>query len=201
MTDEEKLKLQAFIDGELPSHEEPEVSDWIKSNPEAQELCEELNTVKILLNAGEKPLQIENTREFYWDQINRIIEPVSGETHLHKAEIVSPWMTWCRQWLVPVGGLATIVMLIVTAEIQPRPLPEIPNNLRDTESPNTQPVAFPRLKTLVEPSFAEPNGKKEGEIQSEDVNVLIQRIPTDGNPNLNPSINERTIPSIENPDR
>ena len=201
MTDEEKLKLQAWIDGELPLHEESEVSDWIKTNPKAQELCEELSTVKILLNAGEKPIQVENSREFYWDQINRIIEPVSGETHLHKTEIVSPWMTWCRQWLVPVGGLAAIVMLIVTAEMQPRLSPKIPNNLNGTESPSTQPVTLPSFKTLVEPSFAEPNGKKEGEIQSEDVNVLIQRIPTDGNLNLNPSINERTIPSIENPDR
>ena len=92
-------------------------------------------------------------------------------------------------------------MLVVTQEMQPRVLPEIPDNISGTESPINRPVVLPRVGPLVEPSFAEPNGNKEGEIQSEDVNVLIQRIPSDGNLNLNPSISERTIPSIENPER
>ena len=58
-----------------------------------------------------------------------------------------------------------------------------------------------KVSPVTEPSFVEQNGNKEGEVLAEDVDVLIRKIPTDGNLNLNPGLSERAIPSIENPER
>ena len=74
-----------------------------------------------------------------------------------------------------------------------------PSGGLDADTQNLQPVA-PSL--LAPAGQAEPDASNsEGEVPAEDVDVLNLNIPTEANPNLQPGINERTIPSIENPER
>ena len=198
MENEDRLKLQAWLDGELPTHEAARVADWVEANPSARELAEELRAVKVALQVGEMPVAVEDSREFYWSQISsqieleKVAEPVVVEA--------LPWMEWCRQWLVPVGGLAAIVVMIATVGT-PASDPQIPYSEGDTAAPQEpKPSTAPALMRSASPAaFTEPNGNGEGEVPAEDVNVLS--LPSDGNPNLQPSLNERTIPSIENPER
>jgi len=161
-------------------------------------LADELRAVKVALQVGEMPVSVEDSREFYWSQISsqieleKVAEPVVVEA--------LPWMEWCRQWLVPVGGLAAIVVMIATVGT-PANDPQIPYSEGDTAAPQEpKPSTAPALMRSAPPAaFTEPNGNGEGEVAAEDVNVLS--LPSDGNPNLQPSLNERTIPSIENPER
>ena len=102
MENEDRLKLQAWLDGELPTHEAARVADWVEANPSARELADELRAVKVALQVGEMPVSVEDSREFYWSQISsqieleKVAEPVVVEA--------LPWMEWCLngscQWAV-----------------------------------------------------------------------------------------------------
>ncbi len=200
MQNEDRLKLQAWLDGELPVREASRVSNWVESNPEARELAKELRNVKVIMETGEVPLVMEDSREFYWNQIARRIDATEAVVHQPEAVHASSWMQWCRQWLVPVGGLAAIVVMISNVGTQPGEFQAPASDVGEDVHPSTQPIVAPRIPPAVEPSFAEPVINSEGEVSAEDVNVLNLNIPTDGNPNLQPR-SERTIPSIENPER
>ncbi len=197
MNYEKKIKVQAWVDGQMPAHKAARVAEWVETNSEARELAEELRSVKVLLQIGEKPVKVEDSREFYWAQIARRID--SKDTTEPKADVVgsTTWIEWCQQWLVPVGGLAAIVVMIATVGTQPGMVH--PTGGPEADTQNLEPVV---------PVFFAPAGQaepdvssSEGEVPAEDVDVLNLNIPTDANPNLQPGINERTIPSIENPER
>ncbi len=197
MNYEKKIKVQAWVDGQMPAHEAARVADWVETDSEARELAEELRSVKVLLQIGEKPVKVEDSREFYWTQIARRIDSTDmAET---KPEVIgsTTWIEWCQQWLVPVGGLAAIVVMIATVGTQPGMVH--PTGGPEADTQNLEPVV---------PVFFAPAGQaepdvssSEGEVPAEDVDVLNLNVPTDANPNLQPGINERTIPSIENPGR
>jgi len=197
MNYEKKIKVQAWVDGQMPAHEAARVAEWVETNSEARELAEELRSVKVLLQIGENPVKVEDSREFYWAQIARRID--SKDTTEPKADVVgsTTWIEWCQQWLVPVGGLAAIVVMIATVGTQPGMVH--PTGGPEADTQNLEPVV---------PVFFAPAGQaepdvssSEGEVPAEDVDVLNLNVPTDANPNLQPGINEQTIPSIENPER
>ena len=199
MNYEKKIKVQAWVDGQMPAHEAARVADWVETDSEARELAEELRSVKVLLQIGEKPVKVEDSREFYWAQIARRID--SKDTTEPKAEVVgsTTWIEWCQQWLVPVGGLAAIVVMIATAGTQPDAIQSQPN-IGGSEVPTLQPPAV--LPPSSSAGLAESDASNnEGEVPAEDVDVLNLNIPANANPNLQPGVNERTIPSIENPER
>jgi len=197
MKDEKILKLQAWLDGQMPARESVRVAEWVETDSEARELIAELRDVKMLLQVGEKPLNVEDSRECYWDQISRRIDVTDvGES---QTEVVgsTTWMEWCKQWLVPVGGLAAIVVMLATV---------------DTQSGMVQPSSEFDEKTqtpsIVEPLLLAPAGQtepgminSEGDVLAEDVNVLNLNVPVDADPKLQPGMNDQIVPSIENPER
>ncbi len=197
MNYEKKIKVQAWVDGQMPAHEAARVADWVETDSEARELAEELRSVKVLLQIGEKPVKVEDSREFYWAQIARRID--SKDATDPKADVVgsTTWIEWCQQWLIPVGGLAAIVVMIATVGTQPGMVH--PTGGPEADTQNLEPVA---PVVFAPAGQAEPDvSSSEGEVPAEDVDVLNLNVPTDANPNLQPGINERTIPSIENPER
>ena len=193
------MKLQAWLDGELPAHMSSQVADWVETDPVARKLAEELRSVKVLLKDCEKSEKIEDSREFYWNQIARRIVVMDGAESQTEVAGSTSWMELCRQWLVPMSGLAAIVVMISTVDTNPGAIK--PPAINGDEN-------IPTLKLVVPPKIA-PSGRaeesvignSEHEVPSEDVDVLNLNIHTDANPNLQPGINERTIPSIENPER
>lgn len=175
------------------------MADWVETDPMARELVEELRNVKVLLQAGEKPIKMEDSREFYWNQIAGRIETMDVAEPQTEAVGSTTWMEWCQQWLIPVGGLAVIVVMIATVGTQPGAVQQLPIDGDENEG-TLQRVVPPQITPAGRAE--ELNiGNSEGEVPAEDVDVLNLNIPTDANPNLQPGINERTIPSIENPER
>ena len=53
MKEEDRLKIQAFLDGELASQESVKISDLIDSDLEARTVADELKSVQKLLKNGE----------------------------------------------------------------------------------------------------------------------------------------------------
>ena len=74
MNEETKIKLQAYLDGELSNSEAREISELLSKDRDAQALLAELQFVKNALHENEMDLKLPETREFFWSKIEREIE-------------------------------------------------------------------------------------------------------------------------------
>lgn len=107
MTDEQQLKLQAFLDGELPDGEAREVASWLAQDAEATALLNELRNTRKALKGSETNVQLPESREFFWSKIEREIqrlEPVRATVPL-----VS-FLERLRRLLMPMGAVAALVL-------------------------------------------------------------------------------------------
>jgi anti-sigma factor RsiW len=103
------LKLQAFLDGELPSAEAQAVAELLTGNSEANALFEELRTTRSLLSGNELQFKVPESREFYWSKIARGIER-QERPEAATAPRGTPW--WVR-FLVPVSALAALAVAVL----------------------------------------------------------------------------------------
>lgn len=74
MNDETKIKLQAFLDGELSGRDAAEISELLNQDAEAKSFYAELQFVKNALRENEPELKLPESREFFWSKIQREIE-------------------------------------------------------------------------------------------------------------------------------
>ena len=112
MSEEQQLKLQAFLDGELPEGEAREVAALVARDTEAKDLLAELRNTRQALANFEPALKVPESGEFYWSKIQREIqrlEPISVPP-----QSVSLF-TLLRRVLVPVGAVAALVIAGVFA--------------------------------------------------------------------------------------
>jgi len=119
MNDELKLKLQAWLDGELSPSQAEDVARTLASDPQAQRLVAELKAVKTALAGNESALKVPASREFYWSQIQRRIqqqEPVQP-AHSFGHSLLAHW----RQLLIPVAGAAVGLAIVAGSLKQPVP--------------------------------------------------------------------------------
>src|SRR4051794_25606320 len=114
MDSEDQLKVQAFLDGELPEKEAREVASRLAQDAEATALLNELRNTRKAIKESEPRLQLPESREFYWSKIQRDIErqaPASAARE--RPSVHSLW----RRILIPLSGLA-LVLLAVAVGIQ-----------------------------------------------------------------------------------
>ncbi len=107
MNQEQQLKLQAFLDGELPEREAHEILAWTQRDREAAALLAELKNTRLAMMKAEPSLSMLESREFFWSKIEREIqrqetrsEPMSGVSILSKL----------RRWLLPASAVATVII-------------------------------------------------------------------------------------------
>ncbi len=109
MTEDARLKLQAWVDGELSAADAREVARWVERDPEAAALVGQLRALRHWLAAGEPARAVPESREFYWAQIARQLTPRPLAVPDRAA-----WTGWwrpARAWLIPVA--AVLVGLLV----------------------------------------------------------------------------------------
>lgn len=112
MTKEQQLRLQAFLDGELPENERREVAAWLASDPQAAALQRELKNTRQALADFEKGIKMPETREFFWSKIEREInrlekprpEPAGGSLFV-----------WLKRALISAGSLAVVLVVALLA--------------------------------------------------------------------------------------
>ncbi len=121
MTDDTLFQVQAYVDGELPADERVAVEALLETDSDAQMMCEALQASRSLLQGEELERTVPESREFYWSKIERAIErettaadrPASGERS-------RGLMDWVR-WLVPVGGVAALLLISVVSQFDAPP--------------------------------------------------------------------------------
>lgn len=108
MKHEIEIKLQAWLDGELPDREAVEVKRLLAADPEAARLFTELRQIREVLRAGEVERPVPESREFYWSKLQRAI--ASQEVVPARPEKVS-WRRWLRV-LLPLGAATALALVL-----------------------------------------------------------------------------------------
>ena len=111
-----ELKLQAYLDGELPPGEEKAVVDLVAENEQARELLTELTNTRTAVVAHEADIKVPATREFYWSGIRREIER-QEKTSFARSQDVSIFAA-LRRMLVSASGLVAVLLAVMLAGYQ-----------------------------------------------------------------------------------
>ena len=115
MTHEQQLKLQAFLDGELPEKEARDMAALVARDAAAADLVAELRNTRRALAGSEPGLKVPESREFYWSKIEQAIE--RQEPAPEPAVTVS-FLARVRRFLVPAGATAALVIVVAVAFLQ-----------------------------------------------------------------------------------
>jgi anti-sigma factor RsiW len=107
MNEDQQLKLQAFLDGELPEREAREILAWTQRDREAAALLAELKNTRQALVKSEPHLSVPESREFFWSKIEREIQRL--EPQATAAPRVSIFAT-LRRLLLPASAVAALVI-------------------------------------------------------------------------------------------
>lgn len=108
---DQKLKLQAWLDGELPASEAREMAALAEADPEARQIAGELRLTRSFLAGNEPEVKLAESTDFYWSKIRREIERLDQAGAL-EASRPQWWLAW-RRLLAPVSGLALIAFVSV----------------------------------------------------------------------------------------
>lgn len=103
------LKLQSWVDGELPDGEARRVAELVRTDTEAAALAAELKTTRGFLVGNEPEVKLPESRDFYWSKVRRAIEQAEAAATPERI----PWTVAFRRLLVPVTGFALVAFLTV----------------------------------------------------------------------------------------
>jgi anti-sigma factor RsiW len=106
MTHEQQLKLQAFLDGELPENEAREILSWTQRDGAAAALLAELKNTRQAMSKASPHLSVPESREFFWSKIEREIQRLEPAA---AAPCVSLFAA-LRRWLLPAVAVSALVI-------------------------------------------------------------------------------------------
>jgi len=109
-----QLRLQAFLDGELPESEAREVANWVAQDKEATALLAELRNTRQALAGAEAVMTLPETREFFWSKVRREIERQEVRptaTEVRQPSLLAQW----RRFIVSAGAAAAIILVALIA--------------------------------------------------------------------------------------
>jgi hypothetical protein len=132
MNEEQQLKLQAYLDGELAGREREEMAGLLAADEGARALHEELRHTRSALRENEPERRLDCTREFYWGGVERGIERSAFDTD----SAASPGeVSWLRRFFAPIAGaLAVVALLFVTlSDFSFNPSPSSPVATAESE--------------------------------------------------------------------
>ena len=113
MKQELQLKLQAYLDGELPDGEARPVAGLLAQDAEARALLAELKNTRAALAGFEADIKLPESREFYWSKIEREIQRQSPKVEPER-KFASPFAFFLRR-LATVGAVAVLAIVGMVA--------------------------------------------------------------------------------------
>jgi len=197
MKKEERLEIQAWIDGEPPPPPRTaQTANLVQSNDQAQALADEMRAVQSSLRIGEDQSQLNDSRDFYWSQIELQIEADEPIPAVLEPKLTSSPVASLMRWVVPAGSLAAIFALVITFGTMSN------INSKGDFAPDTAPfLSQPAQTPSANTGHTESSGMMEGE--KLDGSLEIFRFEgSQGSGNLIDPEDPNSLPeSIENPER
>jgi len=111
MKEDLQLKVQAWLDGELPDAEARRIGEWIASDAEASALAAELGCLKQAMSGNEVAATLTDNRDFYWSKIENQIQREASRVRPRS----TPWFAGLRRFLAPAVGMAALACVLVVA--------------------------------------------------------------------------------------
>jgi anti-sigma factor RsiW len=108
-----QMKLQAYLDGELPAADARTVADLVARDAQAHDLLTELTHTQAAIVAHEAEIKLPVSREFYWSGIHRGIE--RQEKSLPPQSTGVPLFALVRRMLLPASGLVAVLLALALA--------------------------------------------------------------------------------------
>ncbi len=142
MSENEQLKLQAYLDGELAEKERTEVAQWLDTSEEARALLAELQHARSALRGNELDRKLDCTREFYWNGIAREIQRDEPAAVRRQG---TGLFSWLRHHLAQIAGAATGVALVALTLTVVSKQPE-PDSTWEVLDPDTGMVNYSDFK-------------------------------------------------------
>jgi len=115
MTEDQQLKLQAFLDGELPEGETRQMAALVARDAEAANLVAELRNTRRALAGFEPARKVPETREFYWSKISRRIERQEQAPVPPRA---GAFFVRLRKLLMPAAAFAALAIVAAVAVLE-----------------------------------------------------------------------------------
>jgi len=106
MDNEVELKLQALLDGELPTAEANDVTSLLARDRAAAALVEELRHTRAALAGFEAEVRLPESRDFFWSKIERDIRRLERPA---RQPVASLPLALLRRFLVPASALAVVI--------------------------------------------------------------------------------------------
>ena len=133
MTKEQQLKLQAFLDGEMPEREAREILAWTQRDSAAAALLQELKNTRQAMVNSEPHLSVPESREFFWSKIEREIQRL--EPHPAAAPEPSVFAA-LRRWLLPAAAVSALVIAGLIANFHAPPA--VVQTVADADAPSVE---------------------------------------------------------------
>jgi len=112
MKNDLQLKVQSWLDGELPEREARQVGEWIARDAEASALAAELGSVNQAMLRNEAGVTLSDSREFYWSKIELQIQREAERNRVHAPV---PWYARWRKFMGPALGVAALACVMIVA--------------------------------------------------------------------------------------
>ena len=110
-----QLKLQAYLDGELPAGEGKTIADLVARDTDARALLAELTHTQSALAGFESEIKLPETREFYWSKIVREIQRQEAKAP-ERAAAAS--FAFLRRLAVPSGVMFALLLGVLVVKQQ-----------------------------------------------------------------------------------
>lgn len=110
MNEQTAWRLQAWLDGELPSDEAAEVLRLVNADREAAALVRELKLTRAWLTGNELRRAVPESREFYWSKIERELRPAVATAADPAPDSAGGWGWW--RWVIPATLAAALAVFL-----------------------------------------------------------------------------------------
>src|SRR5947208_8623721 len=105
-----QLKVQAYLDGELPEAEAREVALWLARDGEAVGLLGELRNTRQSLVGFEIGVTLPESREFFWSKIEREIQRQEQPARQPQS---APFLARLQRFLMPASAVAVLALAVL----------------------------------------------------------------------------------------
>jgi len=109
---ENELKVQALVDGELTGAEAEALRERMETDDRLRELHAQLTAVRGLMAGAELPRALPELGDFHWNQISEAIRREERQTK--RVARPASGANWLLRWVTPLVGVACILLLFTS---------------------------------------------------------------------------------------
>ncbi len=130
---EDQLKVQAFLDGQLPPDEAETTAAWIQRDPAAAALLAELRGTRQAVRLAQGPVMLAESREFYW---SKIAQDIARSERRFPIRSKPGLLARLRILVLPIAALVVLVVVGISLRFHTQTAPKVANGVPPQSATN-----------------------------------------------------------------